>query len=46
MGSGGAVVGTYSKVFPVYGNTSQTVPPTVHGAGEVAAPSSVTPRYG
>ena len=35
--------GTYSKVFPVFGNTSQTVPPTVKGSGEVAAPDLVTP---
>jgi hypothetical protein len=39
----GTVVGHYSKVFPVFGNTSQTVPPTAHGSGEVSPPALVTP---
>lgn len=40
----GEVVGTYSKVFPVFGNASQTVPPnTASGASEVAGPGSVLP---
>ena len=39
----GRVVGHYSKVMPVFGNTSQTVPPTQHGAGETVAPDNVTP---
>jgi predicted amidohydrolase len=39
----GKVVGTYSKVFPVFGNTNQTVPPTAAGGGEVTPPDSVSP---
>eukprot|EP00039_Didymoeca_costata_P012228 m.175328 g.175328 ORF g.175328 m.175328 type:complete len:412 (-) comp15422_c0_seq8:895-2130(-) len=39
----GSIVGTYSKVFPVFGNMSQTLPPSVRGSGEVNSPDSVTP---
>jgi predicted amidohydrolase len=37
----GKLVGTYSKIYPVFGNSSQTIPPTQQA--EVAAPDSVTP---
>jgi hypothetical protein len=41
----GKTVGSYSKVYPVFGNSSQTIPPTEHGGigAEVAAPDSVMP---
>lgn len=39
----GAVVGVYRKVFPVWGDASQRVPPTAQGGGEVGPPDNVTP---
>eukprot|EP00040_Diaphanoeca_grandis_P023755 m.129701 g.129701 ORF g.129701 m.129701 type:complete len:436 (+) comp29420_c0_seq1:145-1452(+) len=39
----GNIEGHYSKVFPVFGNTSQTIPTTPHGGGETVAPEFVTP---
>lgn len=39
----GNVVGSYSKIFPVFGKLGQTVPPTEANGGEVAPPDSVTP---
>jgi hypothetical protein len=37
----GEVVGNYSKVFPVFGDVGQTVPPTI--PGEVGPPTHVVP---